>query len=93
MGTYLIPHLKYKIFILKSTLVEYKPKMFSAYIVLLFSVIFILILCEKKFVASFAESDTTEGSDYQHCVCVPFWQCKEDYSGLVEDGIDVMDIR
>lgn len=29
----------------------------------------------------------------QHCVCVPYWQCKEDYSGLVEDGGEVMDIR
>lgn len=26
------------------------------------------------------------------CVCVPYWQCKEDYSGLIEDA-DPIDVR
>lgn len=29
----------------------------------------------------------------ENCICVPYWQCKEDYSGLVEDGVGIMDIR
>lgn len=29
----------------------------------------------------------------QNCMCVPYWQCKEDYSGLVEDEVDIMDVR
>lgn len=30
---------------------------------------------------------------YKHCVCVAFWQCKEDFSGIDGDGISIMDIR
>lgn len=30
---------------------------------------------------------------FKHCVCVPYWLCKEDLSGLDQDGIDKMDIR
>lgn len=29
----------------------------------------------------------------QNCVCVPYWQCKDDFSGLIDDGVDIMDIR
>lgn len=29
----------------------------------------------------------------QNCVCVPYWQCKDDFSGLIDDGVDLMDIR
>ncbi|KRT79650.1 Trypsin, partial [Oryctes borbonicus] len=29
----------------------------------------------------------------ENCICVPYWQCKEDYSGLIEDGVGIMDIR
>lgn len=33
-------------------------------------------------------------ADYsENCVCVPYWQCKEDYSDLIDDGIDIMDTR
>lgn len=29
----------------------------------------------------------------QHCVCVPFWQCEDDFSGLVANGEHMLDIR
>lgn len=29
----------------------------------------------------------------KNCFCVPYWQCKEDFVGLVDDGADIMDIR
>lgn len=29
----------------------------------------------------------------ENCVCVPYWQCKEDFSGLIQDGIGIMDVR
>lgn len=29
----------------------------------------------------------------ENCICVPYYQCKEDFSGLVEDGVDIMDLR
>lgn len=29
----------------------------------------------------------------ENCICVPYYQCKEDFSGLVEDGVDIMDVR
>lgn len=54
---------------------------------------FILISQKTSVYGSFTESDIVDEIEYQHCICVPFWQCKEDYSGLIEDGIDVMDIR
>ncbi|XP_017783179.1 PREDICTED: trypsin-3-like isoform X1 [Nicrophorus vespilloides] len=35
-----------------------------------------------------------EVKNYNNCMCVPYWQCKEDFSGLVEeDGSDILDIR
>lgn len=43
-------------------------------------------------VSCFVSADT-ENDNQQFCVCVPYWQCKEDYSGLIEDGIDIMDVR
>ncbi|KAL3286107.1 hypothetical protein HHI36_000620 [Cryptolaemus montrouzieri] len=27
------------------------------------------------------------------CVCMPYWQCKEDYSGLTDDVANIVDIR
>nr|XP_022903429.1 coagulation factor X-like [Onthophagus taurus] len=29
----------------------------------------------------------------ENCICVPYWQCKEDFSGLIEDGLNIIDIR
>ncbi|XP_056639812.1 phenoloxidase-activating factor 2-like isoform X2 [Diorhabda sublineata] len=31
--------------------------------------------------------------DNEHCISVPYWQCKDDFSGLVEDGEGLMDVR
>ncbi|CAH1992408.1 unnamed protein product [Acanthoscelides obtectus] len=54
-----------------------------------------LLLFSNKIlnVLSSADGDFVGDYDFQHCVCVPYWQCKEDYSGLIEDGIDIIDIR
>lgn len=30
---------------------------------------------------------------HSYCICVPYWQCKEDFSGFIEDGVDIMDVR
>uniref|UniRef100_A0A6P7GR36 Phenoloxidase-activating factor 2 n=1 Tax=Diabrotica virgifera virgifera TaxID=50390 RepID=A0A6P7GR36_DIAVI len=55
--------------------------------VLKLSLIVLLTFLQKVVNSSFDEQEN------QHCVCVPYWQCKEDYSGLVEDGGEVMDVR
>ncbi|KAF7272904.1 hypothetical protein GWI33_014341 [Rhynchophorus ferrugineus] len=34
----------------------------------------------------------SEESHVQYCLCVPFWQCKEDFSGLDDNGLGV-DVR
>lgn len=46
-------------------------------------------------VQSFFNNDVSDYSidDQQFCVCVPYWQCKEDYSGLLDDIINIVDIR
>nr|CAH7753380.1 unnamed protein product [Callosobruchus chinensis] len=52
-----------------------------------------LVLKDIIIVVSSAAGDIVSDYDLQHCVCVPYWQCKEDYSGLIEDGVDIIDIR
>lgn len=48
-----------------------------------------------KVVDSFVSNEISDNlnSSQNFCVCVPYWQCKEDYSGLVEEVIDIIDIR
>lgn len=59
-----------------------------------FYLLIIVVSDSVQTVNSFAEADDDiYETDYQNCVCVPYWQCKEDYSGLIEDGIDIIDIR
>lgn len=36
---------------------------------------------------------TEETKDLQACICVPYWQCKDDNSGVDTIGEDLMDIR
>ncbi|CAG9819659.1 unnamed protein product [Phaedon cochleariae] len=56
-----------------------------------FLIAFLLMVHTFSLVKCFAENDDSGGNDFQHCVCVPYFQCKEDYSGLIEEGVDVMD--
>lgn len=38
-------------------------------------------------------NDIIDNKLNQNCVCVPYWQCKDDFTGLIDDGVDLMDIR
>lgn len=40
-----------------------------------------------------ADEDYSFNLYEQNCVCVPFWQCKDDFSGLFEEGMAFADTR
>ncbi|CAH0550249.1 unnamed protein product [Brassicogethes aeneus] len=57
-------------------------------------IVFILISSTNSFsddyYDDYVENPTEE---LQNCVCVPYWQCKDDFSGLIEEGVDIIDKR
>lgn len=58
------------------------------------NLLLVTLLGKVRLMVSFAESEAeTADSKEGFCVCVPYWQCKEDYSGFIEDGLNIIDIR
>lgn len=55
----------------------------------------IYILSRILFCTGLISSDYYEddNNDHESCICVPYWQCKEDFSGLLQDGVEIMDVR
>lgn len=60
-----------------------------------FLFMFGILRCVWSFFSTSNDIVIENSSQYnqQFCVCVPYWQCKEDYSGLVGGSIDVVDVR
>nr|ASN76825.1 prophenoloxidase activating factor 2 [Octodonta nipae] len=48
-----------------------------------------------SFISTTISNDIIEYQSHNqnYCICVPYYQCKEDYSGLAEDVIDIVDVR
>ncbi|KAG5882125.1 hypothetical protein JTB14_016888 [Gonioctena quinquepunctata] len=51
----------------------------------LYFVLFVVSTC-----GGYAQEGAFEQDD-RYCVCVPYWQCKEDFSGLIEEDTDTLD--
>lgn len=61
-----------------------------------FEVAVIFLLTQQCFAVTSQDYEDDEKLDLHHqryCMCVPYWQCKEDFSGFIEDGVDIMDVR
>ncbi|XP_018319978.1 phenoloxidase-activating factor 2-like [Agrilus planipennis] len=66
--------------------------------VILLSLFFILdvlaqepLYLAENIIDELSSLPSTENS--QACLCVPYWQCKDDFSGLLDDEADLIDVR
>ncbi|CAH0561390.1 unnamed protein product [Brassicogethes aeneus] len=58
-----------------------------------FAIVFAFFISCKAFSSNVDDNDYNDINTLQVCVCVPYWQCKEDFSGLIEEGVGIVDIR
>lgn len=57
-------------------------------------ILLVALVARCKSLTDHLLEEEPEGTqDYHSCICVPYWQCKDDFSGLLQDGVDIMDVR